>query len=290
MNPSHDHRPPLTLKRPPTRRVTSRALIVLLSGLFITSLAGLAGAQERLPYQPKSSSPLDLQLYSQLLETYTRSVPDLVGTRVDYAALKRSAGWKRLTAQVHAAQPSRLTRDQKVAFWINAYNILTIDLVTQNYPIDSIKDLGSFFSPVWDKTVATIEGREVSLGFIEHKILRKQREPRIHAAIVCASTSCPPLARTPFRSPRLDDDLDDAMRAWLASSEKGIAVDASNNRVQLSKIFDWFSEDFEAEGGALAVAARYVSAEDAAWLKSNGKNARIGFFDYDWSLNALTDR
>jgi hypothetical protein len=264
-------------------------LIVLLSGLLTSSLAGLAGAQERLPDQPKSSSPIDLQLYSQLLETYTRSVPDLVGTRVDYASLKRSAEWKRLTAQVHSAQPSRLTRDQKVAFWINAYNILTIDLVTQNYPIDSIKDLGSFFSPVWDKTVATIEGQELSLGFIEHKILRKQREPRIHAAIVCASTSCPPLARTPFRSPRLDDDLDDAMSAWLASPEKGIAVDTSNNTVELSKIFDWFSEDFEAEGGALAVAGRYVSAEDAAWLKSNGKNARIGFFDYDWSLNDLKD-
>jgi hypothetical protein len=260
---------------------------VLVAAFFLFlagSLPRLAGAEESL-----ETAPIDLGLYGELLEKHTRSVPDVVGTRVDYAALADSSDWKRLAAQVHRARPSTLDRDgdQQLAFWINAYNILTIELITQNYPVDSIKDLGSFFSPVWDKTVVTLEGRALSLGFIEHEILRKRAEPRIHAAIVCASTSCPPLARTPFRASHLDQDLDNAMRAWLASPKKGIALQRSQNRVTLSRIFDWFSEDFEDAGGALQFAAQYISPEDGRWLRNEGKKARVDFFDYDWSLNAI---
>jgi hypothetical protein len=231
--------------------------------------------------------PIDLGLYGQLLETHTRALDDLALTRVDYAALGYSADWKRLVRQVHGADPSGFDRNEKLAFWINAYNILAIDLVVQNYPIDGIKDLGSFFSPVWDQEVATIAGRRVSLGSIEHKILRKMNEPLIHAAIVCASLSCPPLARTPFRADHLDEDLASAMRTWLSHREKGIALNQAGHRIRLSKVFDWFEDDFEARGGVLEVIARYLSAEDAKWVRGPGRNASIRYFDYDWSLNDL---
>ena len=224
------------------------------------------------PVKPVKKAPFDRALYASLLEAHTKSVADVVGTRVDYRALGRSEDWKRLVAQIRSARPSTLDRDGKLAFWINAYNILTIDLVLQ----------------VWNVEVATIEGRTLSLGEIEHEILRKMGEPRIHAAIVCASTSCPPLARTPFTPARLGADLDAAMRQWLASSEKGVSIDRTRNQVSVSAIFDWFEEDFETGGGVLATIARYAPTADAAWLQNEGRQARIQFFDYDWTLNDFT--
>lgn len=255
--------------------------------LPVLAIAGLAFSPPALAANEPDLEPIDLVLYAQLLETHTRAVPDLVGTRVNYRSLKTSPDWKRLAAQVRAAKPSRLARNDELAYWINAYNILTIDLILEHYPVESIRELGSFFSPVWDKTVATIEGREISLGFIEHEILRKLDEPRIHAAIVCASTSCPPLARTPFRSDTLDANLTAAMRAWLESPKKGIAIDRANRRVRLSPIFDWFEEDFASRGGVLTAITAYVSSEDAEWLRTVGPSAQIRYFDYDWTLNDL---
>jgi hypothetical protein len=234
-----------------------------------------------------SDAAIDLDLYGRLLEKHTYAVTEVVGTRVDYRTLQESRDWKRLVRQVHSAKPSQFTRDEKLAFWVNAYNILAIDLVNDHYPIDGIKQIGSFFSPVWDLEVASIEGRSISLGAIEHEILRKMDEPRIHGAIVCASISCPPLARTPFRSSHLDGDLSAAMRSWLASPEKGIAIDRQDRVVRLSKIFKWFGDDFESRGGVLEAIAPYLESDNAAWIRSEGANASIRYFGYDWSLNDL---
>ncbi len=270
-------RPRWSLRRGPSRRWLRRIGILCVVLITISGTCR-AGARDEL-------GQIDLALYGRLLSTHTRAVPDIVGTRVDYASLKTSSDWKRLANQVHAAQPSRLTRGERLAFWINAYNILTIDLILDHYPVDSIRDIGSFFFPVWKKTVATIEGRQISLGFIEHEILRKTGDWRIHAAIVCASTSCPPLARTPFRAETIDADLAAATDTWLVSREKGIAIDRESHRVRLSSIFDWFEEDFESSGGVLSAVAPYVSESDATWLGGPGRNATIRYFDYDWALN-----
>ena len=262
------------------RSVSLRALMTF---LLLCSLAGTPAFAA----SESKRGPIDLDLYEQLLERYTQSVPELVGTRVDYRGLQASADWKRLAKQVRAAKPSRLERNQRLAFWINAYNILTIDLILEHYPVESIRDIGSFFSPVWNVTVASIEGREVSLGDIEHEILRKMGEPRIHAAIVCASTSCPSLARSPFRPETLGADLDRAMRTWLGDSRKGVSIDRKRGVVTVSKIFDWFEEDFASRGGVREAIAPYLPPADAEWLRGPGRNARLRHFDYDWSLNDL---
>jgi len=257
-----------------------RLLLPLMGALAcLISLTALSASAE---------GPIDLERYDGLLAAHTRSVSDVVGTRVDYRALSKSPDWKALSKQVREARPSKLDEKDRLAYWINAYNILTIDLILEHYPVASIRDIGSFLFPVWNQDVATIEGRTVSLGEIEHEILRKMGEPRIHAAIVCASTSCPPLARTAFRASHLDADLDAAMRRWLASPDKGVAIDRAANRVRVSEIFDWFEEDFEAGGGVLATVARYVPEQDAAWLLGPGRRAAIGYLDYDWTLNDLT--
>lgn len=236
---------------------------------------------------PATAEGLDLTLYATLLERHTRAVEAVVGTRVDYRALGDDPDWQRLVTGLEAARPSTLDRPERLAFWINAYNVLAIDLVRRHYPVDSIRDIGSFFSPVWKVEVATIEGQPRTLDAIEHEILRPMGDPRIHGAIVCASTSCPSLARTPFRAERLDADLDAATRAWLASPRKGVAIDRARGVVRVSKIFDWFEEDFAATGGVLETIARYRPEDDARWLRGPGRDARIRYFDYDWTLNDL---
>lgn len=231
------------------------------------------------------AAPLDLARYGRVLAQHTRKVDSLAGVAVDYRGLGRSRDLDALVLQLGAARPSKLGHRDRMAFWINAYNLLTLDLVRRHYPIAGIKDIGSFLKPVWKRSVATIEGQPIHLDLIEHEILRKEGDPRIHAALVCASKSCPPLSRRPFRGATLDADLDQAMRIWLADRRKGLAIDRPGNTIRVSKIFVWFEEDFAARGGVRAVIAAYRPAADAAWLRGPGRNAKIETFDYDWSLN-----
>ncbi len=258
-----------------------------LSALTILGLATIGIALPASANGSAAGSPIDLPLYARILEQHTEITDDTAGVRVDYRKIGSTPAWRDLVSQIEGAAPSRLDRDGQIAFWINVYNILTIDLILKHYPVESIKDIGSFFSPVWDIDVATIEGSTISLGDIEHKILRPMGEPRIHAAIVCASASCPPLARKPFRPDQLDQDLSTAMRAWLRNSKKGIKIDPGAGRITVSKIFDWFEGDFEADGGVLEVIARYIDPKDAEWLRANGQKASIQYFNYNWSLNDM---
>jgi len=233
------------------------------------------------------AAALDDELYARILDRYTREVDDLARTRVDYRGLTRSPDWPRLIASLEASEPARLaTRDAQLAFWIDAYNILAIDTIVSHYPVDGIRDVGSLFRPVWKRSAGTIGGESYSLDRIEHGIIRPLGDPRTHAAVICASTSCPALRREPWRAEHLDAQLDDAMRRWMADPGKGLRIDRAAQTVTLSKIFDWFEQDFEAAGGPLAFAARYAPPDARAWLESH-PDARVEYFDYDWSANDL---
>jgi hypothetical protein len=233
-----------------------------------------------------AAAGFDEARYAALLSRHTQSVTDTAGTRVDYKTLQSSPDWRLLVASLAASDPTRLSsRHEKLAFWINAYNVLAIDVVLGCYPVASIKDCGSFFTSVWRRDAGRIGGRSVTLDEIEHEILRPMGDPRIHAAIVCASTSCPSLQREPFRAADVDAQLDAAMRRFLANPHKGLAIDRAAGRVRLSAIFDWFDEDF---GGSKTVVERitpFAAEPDRAWLEQRGRKARISFFDYSWALN-----
>jgi hypothetical protein len=230
---------------------------------------------------------LDDALYAEVLSRYTHEVRDLARTRVAYRELGSAPEWRRVVESLEATDPSRLgTRKAKLAFWIDAYNVLAIDLIVRNHPLESIRDLGSLIWPVWKRTAGTIGGESYSLDRIEHEIIRPMGDPRTHAAVICASTSCPALRREPWRADRLDEQLDDAMRTWLADPGKGLLVDRKSGVVTLSRIFDWFEEDFEAAGGVLAVAARYAPLPEGDWLSSHPR-PRLRYFDYDWRVNDL---
>jgi hypothetical protein len=236
---------------------------------------------------PASAADLDLALYAKLLARHTEATAQAVGTRVDYAGLRRDPQWRALVANLESTRPSKLaSRDERLAFWINAYNILAIRTVAESYPVDSIRDLGSWFSPVWKREAGQIEGRGVTLHEIEHAILRKMGEPRIHAAIVCASTSCPSLVREPYVAAEIDSQLDATMGRWLADRSKGVRIDRDRRRIRVSRIFKWFADDFEAAGGVRAFIALHLSSSDRAWLASAaGRRSTVEYFDYDWSLN-----
>ena len=264
------------------RHARFAALALAALGLSLLGL-GIGAPSGRAATTPRE--PLDLARYARLLAQHTRPVDSLAGTAVDYAALARSKDLPVLVAQIAAARPSRLGHKDRLAFWINAYNLLTLELVARHLPIESIEDIGSFLSPVWRMKRVEVEGVAISLDHIEHEILRPEGEPRIHAALVCASKSCPPLLRRPYRGATLDADLDEAMRRWLASRRKGVAIDRAKPVLRVSKIFDWYAEDFAAGGGVRGTIARYLPAADATWLRGPGRQAPIEYFDYDWTLN-----
>lgn len=240
---------------------------------------------------PAAWAEFDADLYADLLERHTRAVEDVAGTRVAYADLASSADWQRLVAGLDGVDPTALPgRHERLAFWINAYNVLAIDLVVRNYPIDDIRDLGGLLTPVWKIEAGRVGGRPVTLHEIEHRQLRPMGDPRIHGALVCASTSCPSLRREPYSAQRISAQLEDAMQKFLADPRKGLAVDRIRRRVRLSRIFDWFDEDFDAAGGPLEFVSRYAPESDRNWLAKPPQGLRSDYFDYDWSLNDLTDR
>lgn len=238
---------------------------------------------------PAAAPALDRDLHAALLQEYTREVEDAAQVRVDYRGLRDEPRWRELVASIEATDPAALgSREARLAFWIDAYNVLAIDVVVRERPEESIRDVGSFLFPAWKRSVATIRGRERSLDEIEHEILRPMGEPRIHGAIVCASVSCPPLRREPYRPERLDAQLRDNVRRWLADPRKGLRVDRDTETVWLSPIFEWFEEDFEAAGGVRAFVWRHAPEAEARWLAAHGDGIRVRYLDYDWSLNALS--
>ena len=234
------------------------------------------------------AAALDLDLYAAVLQDHTRETGDLAGVRVDYAGLREDPRWQQVLASLDATSLGRVDgAKEELAFWSNAYNILAIDLVVVHAPRKSIRDIGSLLRSVWKRDAGRVGGRSYSLDGIEHGIVRKLGDPRAHVAVICASLSCPPLRREPWRAEQLDAQLDDQLRIWLAHPDKGLRLDRARKTLYLSRIFDWFEEDFEPSGGVLAFVVDYAPEGVAQWLRENGDEVRIRYLDYDWSLNAL---
>jgi hypothetical protein len=202
---------------------------------------------------------------------------DVPATLVDYAALRQDPDFDRALDAIAKFPARRLTTTaERLAFNINAYNLLALATVVTHWPVEGIRDIGSWIRPVWKRPAGLIGGRTVSLDELEHDILRRLGEPRIHFAIVCASLSCPDLRLEPYTAARLDAQLDDQVRGFLANEAKGLRFEGRQARV--SKIFDWFAEDFAGAGGVAAFVRRYRSLPADVAVAAD--------LDYDWSVNA----
>lgn len=193
--------------------------------------------------------------------------------KVNYLKIRQS---KLLQSYIKDLQEHNITlktanKNEVLAYWINAYNALTIDLILKNYPLKSIKDIDK----PWDQHLWKFNDKWLNLNDIEHKILRELEEPRIHFAIVCASESCPKLLNKAFTAKNLDEQLTQVTQTFLADTTKN---KISENNIQLSKIFKWFAKDFKNNGSLIDFLNQYSDTKISP-------KAKKSFLDYDWSLN-----
>mmetsp|Transcript_19268 Transcript_19268/g.61958 ORF Transcript_19268/g.61958 Transcript_19268/m.61958 type:complete len:311 (+) Transcript_19268:1-933(+) len=204
---------------------------------------------------------------------------------VDYDGLRSDARFDAYLELLAANEPE--APFERLAYALNAYNALCANFVVRNPGITSILDLSTKEAgPVWDQPAGELGGKTVSLNDVEHKWLRDTwDDPRIHACIVCASKSCPPLSQRAFvgdDEKTLDDAMDTCAKTWVSDTTKGCHVDADRRKITLSRIFLWFEDDFEFEGGPLHFCGRWrddlPATQEGGWA--------IRYFDYDWSLNA----
>lgn len=253
-----------------------------LRGLYtMATLATLVAAQGWLG--GAAATEPDWTIYDDLLRTHvSRGVRAGVELNLmDYAGLSQDPSFVSVVTMIADFPLEQLeSHEELLAFYINSYNVLALKTVIDNWPLDSIKDVGNLFSPVWKRPAGTVGGRTLSLDDIEHGVLRKMNEPRIHFALVCASVSCPDLRTEAYRANRLSQQLDAQCSSFLHNTGKGLQL--SGRRARVSKIFKWFAADFETVGGAAAFIRRYYPlAEDTAVQPS---------LNYNWSLNGVRER
>ncbi len=274
--------------------------------LLLVAWAVLCGA--RTPPGAAADGGFGYDAYAAVLDRYV----DDTGM-VGYKALKADRGG----LDTFVTRLGRLDRKTyrgwnekaKIAFWINAYNGLTLKTIINHYPIkaswwrslrypkNSIRQI----SGVWDDITHDVMGRKMTLEDIEHETLRKAfDEPRIHLALVCAAMGCPPLRNKPYRGDKLDAQFADQARAFL-SNPKTFRIDRAAGEVYLSPIFKWFGEDFVPgyvpekgfgnRGKTLRAVLNYVAGhlrqKDAEYLRTGEYD--VEYLDYDWTLNAQSE-
>jgi len=179
----------------------------------------------------------------------------------------------------------------KFAFWINAYNAVTVKGILREYPTSSIKNHTAKLVGynIWDDLLLNVGEQTYSLNDMEHKILRKMGDPRIHFAIVCASISCPPLLQGAYTAENLDAQLTNNAKRFFADPTKFTATSqgatSPHGELKLSKILSWFAEDFGPDQAAqLRTIAPYLPSQMAQSLAKSG-HARVSYLGYDWGLN-----
>ncbi len=180
---------------------------------------------------------------------------------------------------------SRNSVEAQLAYWINAYNALTIKGILREYPTSSIRNHTAWLIGynIWKDLKLQVDRQQVSLDAMEHEILRKLGEPRIHFAIVCASVSCPKLQRWAFEAEKLDEQLTTAAEEFFADTSKN-RFDLSSGRVQLSQILSWFGDDFgDTSIDQMRFVAMYAPAAARSLLV--GGRAKVSYTKYDWGLN-----
>jgi hypothetical protein len=235
--------------------------------------------------------------WDKLLKKHVHWLPDNKQSRVDYAGFKADrAELKKVLDSLSAVGKGEFDawpKPQQMAFLINAYNAFTVELILTRYPdLKSIKDLGGLFGSPWKKKFFRLLGEERHLDWIEHEQLRPNyADPRIHAAVNCASIGCPALRHEAFTAARLDAQLEDGMQRFMADRTRNRVRDGT---LEVSMIFKWFREDFEkghrgwtTVEDLCAAYAPQLSDEVAVQARLKAKSLPVNHLDYDWSLNVL---
>jgi len=253
-------------------------MILALRTSFILSLFFFYSCQS--PVVGKvGSTPPSHQLWDQLVKAHVKA-----NGLVDYKGFIREKpkleSYLKLLSE-NAPDRSKWSKNEQLAYWINAYNAYTVKLIVDFYPTKSIRDLGPklkipLIKDVWHYKFFKIAGVDMSLDEVEHGILRKEfDEPRIHFAINCASISCPPLLNEAFVAEKLEAQL---TKVSIAFINDPVRNKLGTQSVQLSSIFSWFTSDFTKKGTLIEFLNKYSKVKISP-------NAKISFLDYNWNLN-----
>jgi len=224
-----------------------------------------------------ASTPVSHQIWDTLLQEHVNNQG-----MVNYKGFMRdSTSLNNYLNQLSQGHPNdkNWSKDEQLAYWINAYNAFTVQLIIRNYPVQSIKDIKKgvpFINTVWDIKFIKIEDKTYDLNNIEHGIIRPYfKDARIHFAVNCASFSCPPLLNEAFDAANLDNQLDRVAKSFINDGIRNILTE---NNLQLSKIFSWYGMDFKKTKSVRSWIQEYANIEISS-------DAEIDYMKYDWSLN-----
>ncbi|NAS12792.1 DUF547 domain-containing protein [Poritiphilus flavus] len=244
-----------------------RILLVLMA--FLSFLPGSEAAYSwEMPANAQATEELDHTAWDKLLKKYVSADGNVVYTKFKEDLPALTDYLKYLGANEPAETASA---NERLAFYINLYNAATVKLILDNYPVSSIKEIKAPWATKWIQ----LGDRKISLGQIEHKILRKMGEPRIHFAINCASYSCPKLLNEAFTSGKMEQQLAEVTRSFIEDKSRNVI---GEDTLQLSEIFKWYKKDFTASGTLID----YLEANGSGPIQPKTK---IEYLKYDWSLN-----
>ncbi len=239
---------------------------------------------------PKEEFDPSYQMYNSVLQNFIH------GEKVDYKLLKEQrAELDHFILQLAGAKLEKMSEDEQLAFWINAYNAITLRSIIDNYPVKSIQNIDG----VWTKVKWHVADQEVTLDHIEHKIIRPTyKDARIHFAVNCASIGCPPLLNHVFTGQTVDSLLDVVSSNFIMNKNRH-HIDFEANTIETSELFSWFWEDFvsnyneqifqnKSDVESAMLNFTYTHLSDSLRTKfSKDVFWKITFAPYDWSLNDI---
>ena len=247
-------------------------LLISIVATLVVSLSSCAVSQ-----YPSDSKPITHEIWDSLLQQHVTETGN-----VNYQGFidnrKQFDRYIRLL-EGHHPNKKNWSKNEQLAYWINAYNAFTVKTIIDHYPVKSIKDVKNgvpFVNTVWDIKSINIEGANYDLNNLEHGIIRPQfKEPRIHFAVNCAAKSCPRLRNEAYQADRLEEQLSEQARYFLNKSGKN---KITKEKAELSKILSWYRTDFKKGGGVRNFVNQYsdVKIDD---------NTEIEYLDYIWDLN-----
>src|SRR3954452_12872540 len=256
--------------------MNAKTLTLLLCGLLLAVLPAVA------------VDPPDYKLWAGLLAKYYDPAKGM-----NYKALKANdkKTLDELRRQLAQVEVGALSKNDQLAYWINLYNVSTVNAVVENYPVKSIRDISTDFIAhlnVFKKPYVQTKQGAISLDDVENEKLRNHfKNPRIHFAINCAAKSCPPIRTEPYVGARGQEQLDDQARTFL-NGPHGVRLEKSSGELVLhtTKIMDWFKDDFEKWGGGrVHFISTFASPDKRKQIAAAGNQIDLKFDDYDWSLN-----
>lgn len=277
-------------------RLQTPILFFILFSLFTS--AAQAGSFERLfapksdlwpvwqSHEANSTLKIDHKVWNDFLQQHIKSATDGIN-RLHYAKVKptEKESLKNYISYLEKVKVNQYNKPQQLAYWINLYNAVTVNVILENYPVTSIQDInispGIFSIGPWGKKLLTINDQQVSLNDIEHRILRPiWKDPRIHYALNCASIGCPNLLKKAYTIDNIEVNLDKATREYV-NHPRGVKI--KDKELNVSSIYSWFQEDFgEGAVGVINHLKKYANDELRAQLEAI---TEIEDDNYDWLLN-----